>query len=93
MNYLFGAKNKELLKKILKDTDPHFAKWAINAMTTWRNVNAPKNLIKIHGNKDLLIPVKRDSHTFVVKNGHHFMIVDRADEINQIINNEIPKYL
>lgn len=32
--YLFGAENKKLLREILKDTDPDFAKWALNTLLT-----------------------------------------------------------
>lgn len=31
-NYIFGAKNKTLLKEILKDTEGSFVKWALYAL-------------------------------------------------------------
>lgn len=87
--YLFGTEEKQLLKDILKDTDPKFTKWAITALTTWQNIQSPTNCIKINGNKDRLIPFRKADYS--IENGHHFMIVDKADEISNIINQEISK--
>lgn len=90
-SFLFGAQHKELLVNILKDTDLKFAKWAIKQLCNWSNVLELSNLIKIHGTKDKLIPLKRKSNTFVIEKGGHFMIVDKAEKISLIINEEIDK--
>jgi len=87
--WTFGAKNKDLLFDILDDTDLHFAKWAINQLVCWNNTTQIDNCIKISGTKDRLIPIKRGQNTIEIKGGAHFMIVDKADEISQIINHVI----
>lgn len=87
-NYLFGVrdrKEKILLKEILRDTDPHFLKWAINAIVGWKNSEKPTG-IKIHGNNDKLLPLSSDSD-FIIGGGGHFMIVSRGKEISEIIEN------
>lgn len=91
MSWLFGAKNKTLLKEILKDTDPGFAKWAIVRLTTWQNQTRFDNLIKIHGSGDKLLVYKKQSNTILVEKGEHFMIVDRANEISRIIEDILRK--
>ncbi|MCB0516308.1 MAG: hypothetical protein R2798_07770 [Chitinophagales bacterium] len=89
-NYLFGAKEKELLHQILADTDSKFAKWAINALLNWKNTQKLNNkTLKISGTKDKLMPPSKDST--LIQNGTHFMIVDSAKEISQIINEELRK--
>jgi len=75
----------------LKDTDLQFAKWATQQLCSWKNEMETKNLIKIHGTKDKLIPIKNKSEIIRVKNGQHFMIVDKPKKISAIINNEIHK--
>jgi pimeloyl-ACP methyl ester carboxylesterase len=87
--WVFGATNKKLLKEILKDTDLLFAKWAIKKLISWENTARVNNCIKIHGSKDLLLPLKKDNKTVEIPGGHHFMIVDRAEEISKVINREI----
>lgn len=84
--YLFGAKNKDLLFKILDDTDISFAKWAVGELVCWENKDNIKNYLKINGNKDKLIPINTQNSTIINK-GEHFMIVDKSNEISQIINN------
>ncbi|WP_109853411.1 alpha/beta hydrolase [Aquimarina sp. AU58] len=89
--YLFGAKNAKLLNDILDDTDLKFAKWAINELANWKNITQSKNILKINGTKDKLIPPKGNTKMELIENGEHFMIVDRANEISKIINNEIKR--
>lgn len=88
-NYVFGAKNKELLHEILDDTDLNFAKWAINELIGWKNIQKAEICLKINGNKDKLIPIKQNEASVIIKNGEHFMIVDKSDEISDTINNWI----
>jgi pimeloyl-ACP methyl ester carboxylesterase len=88
LSYLFGVKTSEhklLLKDISADTDPVFARWAIDKITHWKNNFIPKGLIRIHGDKDKVLSYYT-SDTHLIKGGEHFMIVDRAEEISAIIN-------
>ena len=85
-NLLFGAKNKRLLSDILDDSDVDFTKWALKALTTWKNETPIINGLKINGTKDVLIPGRKGSHTQFVESGTHFMIVDRADEVSDLVN-------
>ena len=89
--FLFGTKKKELLNSILDDTDLEFAKWAVNELLNWKNTTKLNNVLKIGGEKDKLLPPK-DKETFIIKNGEHFMIVDKAEEISKIINEEIVRH-
>jgi pimeloyl-ACP methyl ester carboxylesterase len=87
-HFLFGTDKKELLNSILDDTDLNFAKWATRELINWQNqIRLPK-LIKIGGSKDKLLAPK-GNNTIIVKGGEHFMMVDRADEISEIINEKI----
>jgi len=89
-NWFFGAQNKRLLKQILEDTNPKFVKWALNELVNWRNKEFLANpILKINGTKDKLIPPHKSSNQAIIDNGSHFMIVDKADEISEIINREM----
>lgn len=89
--YLFGAKNFKLLNDILDDTDLKFVKWAVNELTNWKNTTQLKNVLKINGTKDKLIPPKGNTKMELIDDGEHFMIVDRAKEVSEIINGEIKR--
>ena len=89
-NYLFGINtqdDKKLLSEILRDTDPTFFKWAINAITKWRN-NVDPNGVVIHGSKDGILSKTNDVQ-HVIEGGGHFMIVNRAKEISKILEKEL----
>ena len=87
-HFMFGTEKKELLNSILADTDLNFTKWAIRELMNWKNQLRLENLIKIGGTKDKLLPPK-GKNTILIEKGEHFMIVDKAREISEIINEKI----
>ena len=87
MNYLFGAQNKQLLKEIISDTKPQFIRWALNTIINWSSEIITIETIRIHGTKDKLIPLKGDA--IKIRGGEHFMIVDKAEEISNLINEQM----
>lgn len=91
--WLFGAKTdfeKKLLKDILYDTDSKFLIWAINQIVYWQNATRHKNLIHIHGTADKILPIGRLQSDVNVKGGGHFMTINKADELNEIIKKFLP---
>ncbi len=90
LSYLFGIETPEekvLLKAIIEDTNVVFAKWAIYRILTWNFLNCnASNLYHIHGSLDRLIPLRNIKNCIEVKNGSHFMIVNKSKHINIIIN-------
>ena len=84
LGFLFGAKNKQLLEQIINDTSPEFIRWALNSIINWSNKSNTIELIRIHGTKDRLIPLKGEAIT--IKEGGHFMIVDKAEEVSKLVN-------
>lgn len=87
---LFDTKHHNLLNQILDDTSLTFAKWAIKELTSWKNTQRVSNpILKISGTKDRLLPYRKGQNTILVKDGGHFMIVDKATEISRIINDKL----
>ncbi len=86
-NWFMGTKNKQLLRQILDDADKDFYKWSVNALVTWNNTSRIPNALKISGEKDRLLPPGKNC--IVLKNAHHFMVLDRAEEVSVIINKRL----
>lgn len=87
--WLFGATSaheKALLKEIFRKTPTTFLKWAINAILTWKNAEISTHILHIHGDKDRILPYKNIKDTFCITGGGHSMIVNKAHEINPLIN-------
>ncbi|MGB1041724.1 MAG: alpha/beta hydrolase, partial [Flavobacteriales bacterium] len=74
------------------DTKTSFTKWAVNELINWKNKEKLNNCLKIHGTKDRLIPTPKDEETILIEGGEHFMIVDKANEISKIINNNLRNF-
>jgi hypothetical protein len=85
-------KNKEqkLFSKIMSDTDAIFAKWAISKISNWKESHENKDVIRIHGKMDKLIPF-RNQVEYPIENGTHIMIMQKANEISDILNTEIKR--
>ena len=90
--YLFGTKNKALLYPILDDTDPHFAKWAINVLVNWKNTTRLNKVLKLSGGNDKLIPTSNHQNTIILPKEGHFIIADRAKDISKYINTYISNF-
>ncbi len=91
-NWIFGTQSyhdRQLLKVILRDTDPVFLKWAINIIVNWKNNFLPERINHIHGTSDRLLPEHCTSADIKVKKGGHFMIFNRADEITHLIRAQL----
>jgi len=91
-NWLFSisaSNDKFLLQEILTASNPDFSKWAINEIVNWKRKTSPENIIRIHGNKDRVLPIINFKPTYLLKGGGHFMIVNRADEISKILELEL----
>jgi len=76
---------RKLLKEILFDTDARFMKWAIHQVVTWKNELIPDNTYHIHGQSDRIFPYRFVHEDFDVKKGGHFMIMNQAEYISNLI--------
>jgi len=89
-NWVFQATDKKLLSAILDDTDTKFAKWCVNALISWKN-EKPIEIrhLKIGSIKDKLIPAKKQNNIYLIDGGGHFMVVDKADQLSEVIRSFI----
>lgn len=92
INWIMGVssiKDKDLVQEILAASNPEFSRWAINEIVNWKRTAAPEKIIRIHGNKDKVLPIINFTPGHLVKSGGHFMIATRAAEISAILQQEI----
>ena len=90
--WLFGLvqkQEKQLLRQILKDSSAHFLKWAIDKILNWTNTERCINLLHIHGTKDRVFPVKKTQADIRIIDGGHFMVYNKADQIQPLLNSKL----
>jgi pimeloyl-ACP methyl ester carboxylesterase len=76
---------RQLFKAILNDTNAKFMKWAIHQVVIWKNELIPNNTYHIHGESDRIFPDRFVHEDFQVKKGGHFMIMNQAEYISNLI--------
>lgn len=80
-----GASQKETFRQILSESDPRFTVWAIGAILNWTNTVVPSNVTHIHGTADRLLPNRYVKAHYLISEGRHIMIMDKADELSMLL--------
>ena len=85
---LMGAKtptDKEYLKIMIAKASVGLVQWSIDKILNWDNRDRPEGIVQIHGTRDLILPHIHTHPDHLVDEGNHFMIRNKAEEINEII--------
>lgn len=91
-NWFFGIDSitdENLLKQILIVTDVIFLKWAIDKIVRWNNKTIPDNIFHIHGSNDKIFPFDNVKKDAIIQEGGHFMIMNKAEEVKEILKREL----
>jgi pimeloyl-ACP methyl ester carboxylesterase len=89
INRFMGQGDKEM-KNIVYDyvrrISPEFIRWSLNEILHWDQMERPPGLIHIHGSNDHLLPCRYTKADYIVEKGGHLMVLNRAQEVNRILN-------
>ena len=88
-NKMLGVQTDEekaLVANFRRAVDLPYTNWAVNQAINWKNDWQHPNIYHIHGDKDNMFPVKNIKADYTIKNGGHFMIMNKADEVSTCIN-------
>lgn len=77
---------KQLFLQIMSESNTSFTRWAIEAILRWKQRNADPGVIRIHGNKDRLLPITGFAPQYIIPKGGHLMVADKALEISTLID-------
>ena len=86
ISFVLGPKIKkrvDLYRKYLSVRDENYLSWSLREMIEWKQSKPLKNIIHIHGTKDLVFPTLYIKNFIEVPRGDHTMILKRAEWINQ----------
>jgi pimeloyl-ACP methyl ester carboxylesterase len=88
LNRFMGAGDKEMkaiVYSYVNNIDPAFIRWSLNIIVNWTHSERHMNLIHIHGSNDHLLPCKYVKADYIVENGGHLMVMNKAEEVNRIL--------
>jgi len=58
----------------------------VDKIVNWKNEWLPRQLYHLHGSRDRMFPLRRVKATHVVREGGHFMVNNRAEEVSTILD-------
>jgi len=61
-------------------------RWSMHAIVNWEQHERLADIVHIHGSRDHLLPLKYIRPDYIIQNGGHLMVFNRADEVNKILN-------
>ena len=85
--WFFSARNGReyrLLSRILRDTDPVFARWATAQLLHWDSTGVPA-AVRLHGTHDRLLPAGITHIDYPLLGAGHFMVVSHAAQISRLL--------
>lgn len=80
---------KELYRKYLSVRNKRYLRWAIDQLINWQQDKPLKNIIHIHGNKDLVFPIQNINNFILLEGGTHAMIISKHRWFNTHLPNII----
>lgn len=86
---MMGAASKEdkaIVINYAKFADPNLVRWSLHAIVNWDQPERLPGIIHLHGSSDLMLPLRYTRPNYVIKNGGHLMVFNKADEVNRILN-------
>lgn len=86
MKFKIPKKDSAHMIQMMRDQDNRFLKWALLAAPRWKGQGVEDRIHHIHGNKDLMFPVKRIKNARIIDGGTHIMVYSKAGEVSQHIN-------
>jgi len=81
-----SREDKAIIYNYLKFADPALIRWSMHAIVNWEQHERLADIVHIHGSRDHLLPLKYIRPDYIIRNGGHLMVFNRADEVNKILN-------
>lgn len=92
LNYFFSvtdAADSKVLMDVIRKTDPVFLNWALKHISKFNLPAKQIKIVRIHGDKDRVIPVNRQNTEYIIPMGGHFMIYNRKKDVIAVLEKAI----
>ncbi|MBZ9786534.1 alpha/beta hydrolase [Psychroflexus sp. CAK57W] len=77
------SKRLKLYQHYLSINDREYLDWAIKEMLCWNQTQPIKDIIHIHGDEDLVFPIKNIENSIAIPKGTHIMILMKSKWFNK----------
>lgn len=79
-------KRLSIYQEYLSVRNKYYLDWAIRNMICWSRNQADPQVVHVHGDRDLIFPVKNIHNARIVPFGTHVMIINKGRIISEIIS-------
>ena len=86
--FAIGPKTEKRLKlyqEYLHVRDKQYLDWAIEQMITWDRKLVIPSVIHLHGDSDVIFPIKNINNCISIKGGTHIMLLNKGREVSDKI--------
>ncbi|MBC7861417.1 MAG: hypothetical protein IAF38_00500 [Bacteroidia bacterium] len=90
--WLFGVSKKDLplFEKMLLNPPKNFYRYTSHFIINWKRTETlSEKIIHIHGDSDLVIPLKKRMNALLIEGGEHFMVMNEWKEISELIRKNL----
>ncbi|MAN58648.1 MAG: alpha/beta hydrolase [Flavobacteriaceae bacterium] len=84
--FAIGPRTKKrlsLYQEFLHVRDKRYLDWAIKNMVTWQRKEPLPNVLHIHGDEDIVFPIKKIENCIIVEGGTHVMLLNKGKLISE----------
>lgn len=81
-----SKEDKALIYNYAKFADPILVRWSLHAVLSWEQHERLPGVVHVHGSNDFMLPIRYTHPDYIIKNGGHLMVFNKADEVNKILN-------
>lgn len=79
----FVKKRLRLYQRYMEVNDKNYLNWAVKSVVCWNRETVIDGMIHIHGEKDIVFPIKYINDCIVVPEGTHIMIINKYRWFNK----------
>lgn len=80
---------KEIASDFIDQLDADYLSWSMRTISHWKNTEIACPVFHLHGDRDLLLQSSFLEADHVIKGGNHFMLYNKAEIINPLLNAEL----
>jgi hypothetical protein len=80
-----SKKRLELYQAFLHVRSAGYLNWAIKNMVCWQPTVPNEEIIHIHGDGDVIFPIKNIKNCLVIEGGTHIMLLNKGSQVSKII--------
>jgi len=84
-----SEEGRKLFLEMLQDSSSQFLRFGAKAILKWEPQSQSVPVLRIHGTRDRVFPASKVKDALMIEKGNHFMVYEKAAEINQILRKEL----